>query len=73
MPDVKNLPYLIKLFDIDSFVGSDKVLKKLHEFGIHQLEEELAKLSNPPDENRLEELRTALMAYQFREYCRNCY
>ena len=62
MPDPKQLPYILKLLDDKSPLVQEAVAKGLASYG-PSLEEELAKLSEPPDENQKGAIRTLLKAY----------
>ncbi len=65
MTDTEQLPYLMRLFDDENPVVRDSALGALNEFG-SSLEEELAKLSEPPGPKQLEQLHELLEEYRGR-------
>ena len=62
-PDPADLPHLLALVDDESRVVRDSVLGKLDEFG-PALEQELARLPDPPSESTIRGLRAQLERYR---------
>lgn len=65
MVDPRELPYLLALVDDESLHVRDSVLAKLAEFG-HELDEQLARLPEPPSPQLRSQLHELLADYRAR-------